>query len=257
MLGANAMSAAPTLSVIVTGTNSGPLLSPTLASVWTQKWVQPEITVVDGGSTDGTREWLERQRGKLTAILVEPGGSPYAAINRGLAAATGEWVLVLAAGERLVGDMVLSEVSNWIKKTEAGIVAGEVAYDDGLIFRLRSRVNPLAGNFLPRAAAFYRRTLFAENGSFDPALGAMADYDFNVRLWKNRVRFKPIPLRITASSLRPASHSGRWQATREGITVRHRYFSPLACLPWDAVSVLRYAVRKIPSPFTRPRSGLA
>ena len=251
------MPAAPSISVILVCKNPGPRVKAALGSIWQQLHVHPEIIVVDGGSTDGSRAWLESQRERLTTLISEPDAGIYPAMNKGVARATGDWILFLGADDRLVGDMVLSESVNWMKKTEAGVAAGEVAYDDGRIYKLRSHVNPCARNFVRHQGTFYRRSLFAENDGFDPALAFMADYDFNVRLWKNRVRFKPIPLRITASSLRPASHSGRWQATREEIKVRHRYFSLIGCLPWDAVSVLRFVLRKIPSPFTRPRSGLA
>ena len=151
-------------------------------------------------------------------------------------------VLVLSG---LVGDMVLSESLNWMNKTEAGIAAGEVAYDDGRIYKLRSHVNPCARNFVHHQSTFYRRSLFAENDAFDTSLAVMADYEFNVRLWKNRVRFKPIPLRIAACGTGGLSDSGRWRGYREEIAVRHRYFAFGRCLVWDALSVVRYVRKKI------------
>ena len=245
MLATNAMSAAPTLSVIVPCKNPGSRLPIALGSVWEQRWVQPELIVIDGGSDDGTPAWLATQRGRITTVVSEPDGGVYDAMNKGVAAAHGDWVLFLGADDRLVSDMVLSEVLNWAKKTEAGVMAGEAAYDDGRIYKLRSRVNPLARNFVHHQAAFYRRSLFAENGGFDPALGVMADYEFNVRLWKNRVRFKPIPLRIAACSVGGLSDSGRWRGYREEMTVRHRYFPLARCLFWDALSVLRFLRKKL------------
>ncbi len=243
MLPANAMSAAPPISVIVVCKNPGPRLHAALASVWEQLHVRADLVVIDGGSTDGTREWLESQRARLATLVSEPDAGIYTAMNKGIAAARGDWIIFLGADDRLVGDMVLSESVNWLKKTEAGVAAGEAAYDDGRIYKLRSHVNPLARNFVHHQAAFYRRSLFAENDGFDPTLTMMADYEFNVRLWKNRVRFKPIPLRISACASGGASDSGRWRVYREEITVRHRYFSFARCLLWDALSVARF-VRK-------------
>ena len=73
----------------------------------------------------------------------------------------------------------------------------------------------------------------------------MADYEFNVRLWKNRVRFKPIPLRIAACGTGGLSDSGRWRGYREEIAVRHRYFSFGRCLGWDALSVVRFLRKQL------------
>ena len=245
------MSAAPALSVVLVCKNPGPRLQAALASVWAQLHVHPEIIVIDGGSTDGSREWLTAQRARLATLVSEPDAGLYHAMNRGVALATGEWILFLGADDRLVGDLVLSESLNWMKKTEAGVAAGEVAYDDGRIYKLRSNVNPCARNFVHHQGTFYRRSLFAENDAFDTSLAVMADYEFNVRLWKNRVRFKPIPLRIAACGTGGLRDSGRWRGYRAEIAVRHRYFSFGRCLGWDALSVVRYVRKKIVRSFAR------
>ncbi len=246
-----ATTAAPPLSIILVCKNPGPRLHAALASVWEQLHVHPEIIVIDGASTDGSREWLTSQRTRLATLISEPDAGLYHAMNRGVALATGEWLLFLGADDRLVGDMVLSESLNWMNKTEAGVAVGEIAYHDGRIYRLRSDVNPCARNFVHHQGTFYRRSLFAENDAFDTSLAVMADYEFNVRLWKNRVRFKPIPLRIAACGTGGVSDAGHWPGYREEITVRHRYFSFGRCLLWDALTVVRYVRKKIARSFSR------
>ena len=246
-----ATTAAPVLSVILVCKNPGPRLHAALASVWEQLHVHPEIIVIDGASTDGSREWLTAQRARLATLISEPDAGLYHAMNRGVALATGEWLLFLGADDRLVGDMVLSESLNWMNKTEAGVAVGEIAYHDGRIYRLRSDVNPCARNFVHHQGTFYRRSLFAENDAFDTSLAVMAAYEFNVRLWKNRVRFKPIPLRIAACGTGGVSDAGHWPGYREEITVRHRYFSFGRCLVWDAFTVVRYVRKKIARSFSR------
>lgn len=239
------MSVVPTFSVIVACKNPGNRLHAALASVWEQREVAFELIVIDGNSSDGARDWLEASRTRIATLISEPDGGVYDAMNKGIAAARGEWVCFLGADDRFTGDRILSETAHWIRKSEAGVVAGEAAYDDGRIYKFRTPVNPVARNFVHHQAAFYRRTLFEENGIFDPTLSVMADYEFNVRLWKNRVRFKPIPLRIATCAVGGLSDRGGWRGYREEITVRHRYFSPARSLPWDAVSLARYVRKKI------------
>src|SRR5262245_9190971 len=115
------MSAAPTLSVIVACKNPGSRLRSALGSVWEQRHVSPEVIVVDGGSTDGTREWLESERTRLATLVSEPDGGVYDAMNKAIARARGDWVYFLGADDRLTGDSVLSEALIWAKKTEAGV----------------------------------------------------------------------------------------------------------------------------------------
>jgi len=215
-----------------------------------------EIVVVDGGSSDGTPAWLESQRSRLTAFVSEPDRGVYDAMNKGLALAHGEWVLFLGADDRLVNATVLGDAHASLRRTEAEVVAGEIAYDDGRIYRLAARVNPRARNFVHHQGTFYRRALFASNGGFDPSLTVMADYDFNVRLWKTGVRFESLPQRIAACGTHGLSDAGTWRGYAEEIQVRHRHFATWRGLFWDVLSVARYlrkqAIRRLapraPSP---------
>lgn len=245
MLAAKSMSRAPVLSVIVVCKDPGPRLHAALASVWEQRDVALELIVIDGGSTDGSRGWLEAQRPRLAAFVSEPDDGVYFAMNKAIALARGDWLYFLGADDRLAGDTILSEAANWMRRSESGVVAGEAAYDDGRIYKLRSRPNAIARNFVHHQAAFYRRSLFTENGAFDTSLRVMADYEFNLRLWKSRVRFKPLPLRIAACGTGGLSDGGGWRVYREEITVRHRYFPTARCWPWDVASVLRFLRKQI------------
>ncbi len=238
------MSAAPTLSVILVCKNPGRRLPAALASVWNQRNASAELIVVDGGSTDGTHAWLESHRTQIATLIAEPDRGVYDAMNKGVAAARGEWVLFLGADDRLAGEDVLAEAAGWLRQTEAGVLGGEAAFADGRIYRFRRETNPVARNFIHHQAAFYRRGLFAEHGVFDPALAVMGDYDFNARLLARGVRFQPIPLRVATCGAGGLSDRGGWRGYREEITVRHRHFPALRCLIWDLGSVARWVRKK-------------
>lgn len=240
------MSAPPAITIIIPCEGPHPLLASTLASLREQRWVTPEIILVNCGPV-----LPEAVLAGVAACVTAPDDSHASAMNAGLAAAHGEWILFLRPGDRLVGEMVLSETLNWMKKTEAGVVAGEVAFDDGQIARMRKRVNPVAGAFVPPSATFYRATLFAENGTFDPALGTATEHEFNLRLWKAHLRFKPLPLRITAAHGRRSDDRHSWAGCREAIAVRHRYFSFARCVGWDALTILRWLAARVGRVFGR------
>jgi glycosyltransferase len=234
------MSVQPTCSIIVTCRNPGARLGPTLASALEQRRAAVEVIVVDQGSTDGTLASLEARRGEFAAVVSLPGAGRVAAANAGIERARGEWVHFLRTGDRLAGEGVVAEVLVWARKTEAGVVVGETASDEGALRRLPVRVNALAGEFAPPAGTFYRRSLFAENGPFDPDLPLAADYEFQLRLWKGRVRFKPLPIRVAACGLhRPAA--GPWPSWREEVAVRRLYFPFHRSLPWDGLGLARAA----------------
>jgi putative colanic acid biosynthesis glycosyltransferase len=238
------MSVAPTFSVIVVCKNPGDRLRTALVSIWEQQGANLELIVVDGGSTDGTREWLDTQRAHIATLISEPDRGIYDAMNKGVAATRGEWVYFLGADDRLVTNSVLQEAALFLRQTSAAVVAGEANFEDGRSYRLAPNVRPLARNFVHHQATFYRHVLFREKGGFDSTLAIMADYEFNLRLWVSGVRFDRVPLRIALCGKGGLSDSGGWRGYREEIAVRHRYFSAIRCVLWDILSVARFLRKK-------------
>jgi putative colanic acid biosynthesis glycosyltransferase len=245
---------APLVSVIIVCRNPGPALRTALGSVWQQENADPEVVVVDGASTDGTREWLAEQSGRLGAWVSEPDGGVYDAMNKALRLARGEWVLFLGADDRLADARVLAEARPLLQASTSGVVVGEATYDDGRVYRLGPTETAIRRNFVHHQAAFYRRSLFDAHGGFDPTLPTRADYDLNLRLLKAGAGFQAIPLRIAVCGSGGLSDSGRWSGYREEITVRHRHFPFWRCWLWDAGSGVRYLRKKIVRSFasTRP-----
>jgi len=246
MLPASAMPApSPTFSVIVPCKDARASLPETLGSVWSQRGEAPELIVVDGGSADGTREWLEARRARLGTLVCEPDRGVYEAMNKGIAAARGDWILFLGADDRLAGDSVLEAARPLLGRTEGGVAVGEAAYDDGRVYRLADPPRPAARNFAHHQGAFYRRRLFAEFGGFDATLAIMADYDLNLRLWMNRVRFEALRLRVAVCGRGGLSDRGDWRGYEEEIRVRRRHFPASRRLLWDVLSCARFARKRI------------
>ena len=236
---------APSFSIVVVTKNPGLPLREALASVWSQEGVTLELIVIDGASSDGTAEWLASERARITVLVSEPDQGVYDAMNKALRLATGAWVYFLGADDRLVGTNLLSEILAWSRRSEAGVLCGEISYSDGRIYKLHRAFNPVARNFLHHQGAFYQRSLFLENGVFDTSLALMADYDFNVRLWRASVRFKAVPLAVARCASGGLSDAGGWNGYREEIVVRHRYYGQFRCLPWDVLSLARYARKRV------------
>jgi putative colanic acid biosynthesis glycosyltransferase len=240
MLRPNAMVSTPALSVIVVCKNPGARLPAALASVWSQRDAAIELIVIDGASTDGTRDWLAARRDRINTVVSEPDSGVYHAMNKGLVHARGDWVYFLGADDRLVNDTAVSEMLSRIREIEASVVVGEACYEDGRVYRLSARPSPVARNFVHHQGALYRRALFTEHGGFDTTLNVMADYEFNLRLWTRGVTFEPIRTCLAVCGVGGLSDAGRWRGYREEITVRRRYFSAARCLLWDLFSLARY-----------------
>jgi len=82
-------------SVIIPTWNGRHLLPFCLHALQTQEGVELEVTVVDNGSTDGTAAWLETRHPHIGRLSLPANLGFAGAVNAGLAASTGEFVLVL------------------------------------------------------------------------------------------------------------------------------------------------------------------
>jgi GT2 family glycosyltransferase len=234
---------APLISVVLVCRNPGPRVREALASVWSQTNVEVENIVIDGASTDGTREWLEAQRPRLGMLVSEPDTGVYDAMNKGIAAARGAWLLFLGADDRLA-DGVLTRLAPVLARSAAGIVAGEAVYEDGRVYRPGPR-EAVRRNFVHHQAAFYRRELFVTHGGFTPDLPTKADYEFNLRLLQSGVTFQTVADRVAICGCGGLSDAGSWSSYREEITARHRHISAWRCWLWDIGSIVRYLRKKM------------
>jgi len=80
------------ISIITANYNGDRFLEQTIRSVLEQRTagVDMEYIVVDGQSTDGSREIIDRYRADIDRIVIEPDEGPFDAINKGLSMATGD-----------------------------------------------------------------------------------------------------------------------------------------------------------------------
>jgi len=89
------------ISVVVTVLDDRAALADLLDALGAQTRTPEEVVVVDGGSSDGTRELLEERGARISLrVLVEPGVNISAGRNAGVRAAAHEWIAVTDAGCR-------------------------------------------------------------------------------------------------------------------------------------------------------------
>lgn len=100
----------PKISIITVTYNSAPLLEQTLASIAGQSYDNIEFLVIDGKSTDNTSEVLEQYGESIAYCVSEPDAGIYDAMNKGLKAASGDYVLFLNAGDYFCSDSSLENI---------------------------------------------------------------------------------------------------------------------------------------------------
>ena len=154
--------ATPRISVVTVSFNARDCIGATLRSVCGQDYPALDYIVIDGGSTDGTQEVIAPFRDRIAHYVSEPDGGIYFGMNKGIAAATGDFLLFLNAGDVFSDAQVLSDTAAFISAhPEADVIYGdsEQVLEYGS-YRIKPQA-PFAGNKIgvSHQATFVRTAL--------------------------------------------------------------------------------------------------
>ena len=184
----------PKISIVTPAYNSQHLIADTIESVLSQGYPNLEYIIIDGGSTDGTAQVIERYAAQLSYWHSQPDAGQYDAINQGFAKATGEIMCWLNADDMflprslfVVGEIFaqLPEVE-WLSSLQpatwdaSGFLAGtnalpgfsRQAFLDGLYLPTTAK----KGYWLQQESTFWRRSLWDKVGAQIPKYDLAGDF---------------------------------------------------------------------------------
>ena len=218
------MTTAPKVSVVTVNFNMASEIAATLDSVLEQDYPGLEAVVIDGGSTDGSRDIIARYGPRLGYWVSERDRNLYDGMNRGVAAATGEWVLFMNAGDRFAAKDVLSRIFS-TPREEADILYGHHirAYVEQGIERSMPAETP---DVLPlrmccsHQAMLMRRRLLVERPFALDLL--IADYDAILAAYVSGKRFEAVDCVIAVISQGGRSDTARFRALKERMRLVER-----------------------------------
>lgn len=166
------------LSIITINYNNKDGLQRTIDSVICQTWRNFEWIIIDGGSTDGSKDLIEQNNQYLSYWCSEKDKGVYNAMNKGISHASGEYLLFLNSGDALYDKNVLKKVDN--THSNADIITGQVARMDNnqLLRHYRSSLFlQLYLDTLNHQGTFIRKCLFNDN-LYDENLKIVSDWKF-------------------------------------------------------------------------------
>lgn len=177
------------VTVITVCRNAAATIDACLESVASQTWPEVDYVVVDGGSTDGTAQIIDRHRAAVATLVSEPDQGIYDAMNKGLSYAKGEFVIFLNADDRFVGPNVIAEAMAAIARAPGyDVYYGSLEVRHGRDVMLHQPPPPAGAaeemvlGCLPHQATFARRTVFERTGLFDLRWRRHADYDWWMKI---------------------------------------------------------------------------
>ena len=197
----------PLVSVIIPTYNRAQLIGRAIRSVLAQNYSRLEIVVVDDGSSDETDEVVAQiQDDRILYIRLESNLGAAGARNAGVGVARGEFVAFLDSDDEWLLDMVECQLSIFSKYPSidasfTGFVRcygrnpEYIAPPSGVDSEPLLLREILRKNFITPQTIMLRRDCFCELGGFDVSLSHREDWDFGVRLLKNKkIKFIDRPL---------------------------------------------------------------
>ncbi|WDQ17792.1 glycosyltransferase family 2 protein [Rhodopirellula sp. P2] len=120
-----------TISVVIPAYNAEPFLAEAIESCLAQTRQPNQIIVIDDGSTDRTAEVARGFSDDVTLVCLERCGAGVAR-NAGLAAATGDYIAMLDADDRMTPDRLQLQIDLFDARPEIDIAYGhQLIFQDG------------------------------------------------------------------------------------------------------------------------------
>ncbi|MGI9043023.1 MAG: glycosyltransferase family 2 protein [Gemmatimonadaceae bacterium] len=179
-----ASGANPLVSIVTAVYNGAKHIEETILAIAGQTYMPVQHIVVDGGSTDGTVEILEKYGGTLAYWVSEPDNGIYDAMNKGidLVADAESYILFANADDHLYSPEAVDRMI--AASSGEDLLYGRMVLTDGDISGIAGRkvdLDDLAQETLCHPATFVRRKIFDRVGKFDTTYRIAADYDHIVR----------------------------------------------------------------------------
>jgi glycosyltransferase involved in cell wall biosynthesis len=187
-----ALSNLPLVSIVIPTFNQARFLESTIRSVLEQGYPSTEYILVDGGSTDGSIEIIQRYAHRFAWWVSEKDGGHADALNKGFSHAKGEILAWLNSDDTYYPGAISEAVASLQAHPEVGMVYGDADLTDAngkVIGRFASQQTDyrklLRGSVhIPQATTFFRADLWRQVGPLSLSLFFAFDYDLWVRLAK-------------------------------------------------------------------------
>ena len=191
------------VSIITAVYNSEKTIEDCAQSIIAQTHPEIEHIVIDGGSTDGTLEILEKYKEHFAYLVSEKDKGFYDAINKGLKVATGDLVGTLNADDLYAHNQVIDKVVNKIKSQAVDSCYGDLVYvhpqDTSKVIRYWKSGDYADGQFRkgwmpPHPTFFVRREIYERYGGFNLEFKISSDYELLLRFFeKHKISTSYLP----------------------------------------------------------------
>jgi glycosyltransferase involved in cell wall biosynthesis len=219
----------PKLSVITIVYNNVRDIERTMLSVLGQTYTNIEYIIVDGLSNDGTLQVINKYQDRISKLISEKDNGIYDAMNKGLAVATGDYVIFMNSGDEFYAADTVANV--FAAADDADIYYGETEMidDNGQSLGQRRHQAPVAftwrdfkyGMSISHQAIYIRRTL---TEPYDSRYQLSADIDWIISAAKKARKIVNVNQYVAKYLVGGMSKKKHRQSLQERFNIMKRYY---------------------------------
>lgn len=170
------------LSIITINYNDKEGLQKTIQSVVSQTWQDFEYIVIDGDSSDGSKDVLHAYSSFLSYSVSEPDSGIYNAMNKGIKISTGDYLMFLNSGDSLIDHTILEKLNTELNG-QYDIYYGDILQIDGIKQEIRTFPKKLNFAFfyeqnISHQASFIKAKLFKDIFLYNENFRIVSDWEF-------------------------------------------------------------------------------
>ena len=178
------------ISLITASFNNADTIKSTIDSVLNQTYKNTEYIIIDGVSTDGTKEIIDRYGKQISVFLSEPDKGMYFALNKGIQIASGDVIGFIHADDFYATNDIIEKVAGRFSCNDTDSVYGDLqyVYKNNLNKVLRywksgnfSLKKMNAGWMPPHPTLFIKKDIYNKYGLFNTSFSIAADYEIMTR----------------------------------------------------------------------------
>ena len=192
----------PKVTIVTVAFNAFDEIETTLKSIISQSYLNKEIIVIDGGSTDGTIELVQKYKDKIDHFKSEKDNGIYDAMNKGIKYSSGDWICFMNAGDTFFSKKTIQSIFDK-EEISHDILAGDCIADYKSFTKLLkvkdiSEIN--YGMIFCHQAVIVRADIYREK-MFDTSYKIASDFNFFYwcHLSNKKIRIYDFPFSIVTT----------------------------------------------------------
>lgn len=182
------------ISIITIVFNRKHCIADCIKSVINQSYPNIEHIIIDGGSTDGTCEEIEKFRDHLAVYISEKDKGIFDALNKGIKKASGDIIGILNSDDLFYDNDAISKMAETFKNSSAHLVYAKGLFVDSKNLNKVKRLYPskpfqrkyLHYGWIPlHTTIFVKKEVFDYYGGYNPGFTIASDYEISLRWFQN------------------------------------------------------------------------